>query len=244
MDCLPSVITAEEERQLAPVPTTPALPPAPPLSKKQRSVSVDYIYQKYLDVTVTTALFSNLTPSTAYRLRAKASSVSGWSAFCPSIEQKTTCYVPEAPEPVDVCKVSTNGLLLSWRPPCRDNGLPVEFYQIELLDAKMATTIATAEQASACATEEQKRVVESSPVTLKTPKKVTLQLQSPSATLPLLSPGTAHLHAKRLPTTTSTTSTSGTSTENSSAPTVAVKTSIASRFHRLIKHKNLQYLHK
>jgi hypothetical protein len=34
----------------------------------------------------------------------------------------TSCAVPNAPPPVEILKITTNGLLLSWHPPKNDNG--------------------------------------------------------------------------------------------------------------------------
>ncbi|OYX12304.1 MAG: hypothetical protein B7Z16_16745, partial [Algoriphagus sp. 32-45-6] len=115
---------------------------------------IDYIYQRYLDVSVNSVMFSNLMPSAEYTIRAKSCSLSGWSRFSPAITQKTKCYVPEPPDPVDIIKVSSNGLLLAWNKPYRDNGHQVDYYQIELIDAKMALPLMMEEQQGA--TEENK----------------------------------------------------------------------------------------
>jgi hypothetical protein len=215
LDCLPADTTAEQEGYLTPVPTSPALPPPVFAVNSVDSITarVQYIYQKYTDVEVTTVIFSNLTPATAYRIRGKCRSLSGWSHLSTPVVQQTLAYVPDPPDPVDICKISTNGLLLSWRAPRTDNGQAIDYYQIELMDAKMAEPIIEDETAS------QKGE------SVSTRPAVTFSPSVGPASAPLLSQQSTNIHAKRL-------------------PTGGPKTSVASRFHRLIKHKNLQFLHK
>lgn len=226
LDCLPMGLSPEEEVTLAPVPCTPALPPINPMRSHSHlhldvhfKPQIDYIYQKYLDVKITTAIFSNLMPSAEYTIRGKSCSLSGWSVFCPAVVQKTQCYVPEPPDPVDIIKISSNGLLLAWRPPYRDNGLKVDHYQIELIDAKMAIPVMEEE--------ESQKLTQ---VFAKSPKEATISDAHASGNdeaSQLLTQ--KNLHTKRLP-----------SAEGSGK----FKPGVASRFHRLIKHKNLQYLFK
>lgn len=232
LDCLPEDVTPEEEGHLTPVPCSPPLPPVVfPPGTVNTAVRIDYLYQKYTDVEVTQVMFSNLVPATTYRIRGKCRSLSGWSHFCPTILQRTLAYVPNAPDPVDICKVSTNGLLLSWRKPSTDNGLPVDFYQIELIDAKMAEPVMEIEEE-----EESRKVATGSAKPAVTflsqkpsPNSMTAGMNGPTSPtitpVPMVGQQSTNLHTKRL-------------------PTGGPKTSVASRFHRLIKHKNLNYLHK
>jgi len=233
VECLPVGLSAEEELTLTPVPCTPALPPINP-SRSQALLDVrpqiDYIYQKYLDVTVTSVMFSNLMPCAEYSLRAKCCSMSGWSRFSPSITQCTKAYVPEPPDPVDVIKVSSNGLLLAWRKPYRDNGQKVDHYQIELIDAKMGVAVMHEEflQSGKLAV----FATSSKNPSPAAPSSVSFSAEALSAsTQGSGSSGTKkqNLHTKRLPL-----------AEGSSK----MQPGVASRFHRLIKHKNLNYLFK
>jgi hypothetical protein len=218
IDCLPENITREEEGRLTPVPATPALPkPVFAPGSVNTAVRVDYIYQKYCGVDVTQALFSNLTPCMPYRIRGKCYSVSGWSHFCAPIVASTVPYVPSTPDPVDICKISTNGLLLSWRKPERDNGSPIDFYQIELIFAKMAMPVPDADGANEESGNDEK------PAPLSTGVSFNLPPSTDGAVL--VSQQSTNLLTKKL-------------------PAVTPKVSVASRFHRLIKHKNLGYLHK
>ena len=90
--------------------------------------------------------FVGLIPSKEYNIRVKSRSLAGWSRYCRPVTFSTKPHVPDQPDPVEIIKVSTNGLLLHWHPPLRSNGFPVEFYQLELVEAKksMATAIADA----------------------------------------------------------------------------------------------------
>lgn len=238
MECLPEDLTAEESALLTPVPSSPPLPPLPTdLDRSLLKVKMDYIYQKYTNETITTVMFTNLIPSTTYCIRAKAFSVSGWSKFCRIVSQKTLAYVPDAPDPVDICKISTNGLLLSWYKPVRDNGMPVDFYQIELMDAKMAIPVMEQESGkiitgSDVATSD---TVASPGHTGKfssgSPPPVSLPGHHTAIGSHQGSQNSSHQHKHhRL--------------QHKRLPTNPVKAGVASRFHRLLKHKNLQYLHK
>jgi hypothetical protein len=218
VDCLPEDITREEESLLTPVPATPALPkPILAPGRANSAVRVDYLHQKYCGVDVTQAMFSNLTPCMPYRIRGKCYSVSGWSHFCAPIIASTVPYVPNTPDPVDICKISTNGLLLSWRKPERDNGSPIDFYQIELIFAKMAMPVPDAEDGTENAGNEHPPP---SPGV-----SFALPVSSDSCGAVLVGQQSTNLLTKKL-------------------PAVTPKVSVASRFHRLIKHKNLAYLHK
>jgi len=221
VDCLPVGLSPEEELTLTPVPCTPALPPVNLQRSQARLVvrpQIDYIYQKYLDVSVTTVMFSNLMPSAEYTIRAKSCSLSGWSRFSPAVIQRTNCYVPEPPDPVDIIKVSSNGLLLAWNKPYRDNGHQVDYYQIELIDAKMAIPLMMEEAGAS-----------------KQDIKATVHATAKHVTNSVSSQSNSHgqgqnLHKlKRLPL-----------VEGSSK----LQPGVASRFHRFIKHKKLHYLFK
>jgi len=46
----------------------------------------------------------------------------------------TLCGAPDAPPTVEILKVVSNGLLLSWLPPKRDNGMQILLYEVEIID--------------------------------------------------------------------------------------------------------------
>ena len=79
-------------------------------------------------------IFYHLYPHCTYRLRIRCHSVSGWSSWSSWVCGKTLAHQTEAPLPVEVCKVSTNSLILRWFAPKRDNGYPVDYYDMEVVD--------------------------------------------------------------------------------------------------------------
>lgn len=81
-------------------------------------------------------MFTNLLPDVVYVIRAKCFSLAGWSDFCKPIRPITVSYVPDIPDPLEICKVTTNGVLLQWHPPLRTNGRKVDYYQLEVIDAR------------------------------------------------------------------------------------------------------------
>lgn len=84
------------------------------------------------------AHFSSLYPSTVYRLSVKTRSLAGWSAYGNAFLHKTLSSVPEPPPKLEILKVTMNSLLAHWHPPYRNNGHPVNLYQLEVLDYKLA----------------------------------------------------------------------------------------------------------
>lgn len=91
------------------------------------------------DIVYTTLLhwqYKNLTPFRTHRIRIKAQSVSGWSAWSSWVYCKTLAFQPTPPEPVEVLKVTYNAMLLHWFPPIRENGFPTLFYELEIADYK------------------------------------------------------------------------------------------------------------
>jgi hypothetical protein len=88
--------------------------------------------------TITTHLhhftYTGLFPSCLYRFRIRCRSVSGWSEWGAWTFGKTLAHRAEAPLPLEVRKVSVNGMVLTWFPPKRDNGFPIDFYQLEIAD--------------------------------------------------------------------------------------------------------------
>jgi hypothetical protein len=78
--------------------------------------------------------YRDLYPSCQYRFRIRCRSASGWSEFNSWIFGKTLAHRAEAPLPLEVRKISVNGMVFTWFPPKRDNGFPIDFYQLELAD--------------------------------------------------------------------------------------------------------------
>ncbi len=77
----------------------------------------------------------NLYPATPYHFYVKVRSLSGWTEYSRPFLYHTLASRPEPPSPIEVIKITTNGLLLTWHAPVRDNGHALDFYQIELIDA-------------------------------------------------------------------------------------------------------------
>ena len=91
-------------------------------------------------------MFTNLLPDVVYIIRAKCFSLAGWSDFCKPIQPVTVSYVPDIPDPLQICKVTTNGVLLQWHPPLRTNGRKVDHYQLEVIDARSTGSVEGAPQ--------------------------------------------------------------------------------------------------
>ena len=91
-------------------------------------------------------MFTNLLPDVVYIIRAKCFSLAGWSDFCKPIQPVTVSYVPDIPDPLQICKVTTNGVLLQWHPPLRTNGKKVDHYQLEVIDARSTGSVEVAPQ--------------------------------------------------------------------------------------------------
>ena len=233
IDCLPDSFGEAEEAQLEPVPASPATvaPHAHTLGDGENEKEdtfgaplLDYIHRKFTDMGVERVSFTNLTPACRYRIRTKCRSLSGWSKFCQTITVTTLCYVPDPPEPVDICKVSTNGLLLSWQRPHSENGLSIDYYQIELIDAKMAIPIMEMEEQ------------EQEPKSTDKEKRVAAGGTDRGGVTCAASTGgsknnSSSILNKRLPMT--------------GVPAAATeKKGVASKWHRLVRHKNLLHLNK
>jgi hypothetical protein len=91
-------------------------------------------------------MFTNLLPDVVYVIRAKCFSLAGWSDFCKPIQPITVSYVPDIPDPLEICKVTTNGVLLQWHPPLRTNGRKVDYYQLEVIDARSTGSVEVIQQ--------------------------------------------------------------------------------------------------
>ena len=44
---------------------------------------------------------------------------------------------PAEPPPVEMLRLSTNAVYLTWHPPAHDNGAKIDLYQLELIDCEM-----------------------------------------------------------------------------------------------------------
>lgn len=97
-------------------------------------VPMDYEHPLSTEAPTQSVKFTNLISSTAYRFIVKCRSLSGWCNYSQPVVFYTLAWMPEKPAPMEVIKVTTNGLLLTWQPPIRNNGYPVDFYQIEILE--------------------------------------------------------------------------------------------------------------
>lgn len=76
----------------------------------------------------------NLRPSTGHGFLLRSRSLAGWSQPTSKLIHFTMASVPDPPPPVEVLKVTSNGMLIHWHPTPFENGGVVDFYQIELID--------------------------------------------------------------------------------------------------------------
>lgn len=120
---------------------------SPPINRSHTPIIVEYCVEfqivemmddlhdpPLLYTSLTHCSFNHLTPSRVHRARIKCRAASGWSGFSTWFYVKTIAFHPEPPLPVETVKVSINALLLHWFPPIRDNGFPVDFYELEIAD--------------------------------------------------------------------------------------------------------------
>ncbi len=70
----------------------------------------------------------------------KCRTVSGWSDWSNWFFAKTLAFQPESPLPLEIRKVSVNGVMLTWFKPKRDNGHAIDHYQIEVADSHTIET--------------------------------------------------------------------------------------------------------
>ena len=80
----------------------------------------------------------NLLPSTGHEFCVRSRSQAGWSAPTVKIVGFTISCPPDAPPPVEVLKITTNGIVIGWNNPMRDNGAPVDMFQLEVIDSETA----------------------------------------------------------------------------------------------------------
>ena len=250
---LATVVFTVPEGALVPVPCSPALPPSP-LYDENAPSPLDYIYQKYIDATKPTSVrFTNLLPCSTYCIRLKCRSLSGWSVFSKRIiVQETLAYVPEPPEPVDICKISTNGLLLQWMKPHRDNGLPVDYYQIELIDAKLAVPIMQQERQAEIernrARDERnaaKNVVSTTAAASSSAGKARQKMMHnrlPTASASTTALPTGVDDESSVVSVAAKANTNALASSSTSVVGASEKRGVASKWHRLIRHKNIHLL--
>ena len=81
---------------------------------------------------------TDLLPSTGHEFCVRSRSLAGWSQPTVKIVGFTTSCPPDAPPPVEVLKITTNGIVLGWNNPLRDNGAPVDLFQLEVIDSETA----------------------------------------------------------------------------------------------------------
>ena len=77
----------------------------------------------------------NLPPATGHSFKIISHSISGMSPASAKVIHFTLPDVPVAPNPIELLKISKNGLFLSWHPPKYDNGSKVSMYQVQIRSA-------------------------------------------------------------------------------------------------------------
>lgn len=120
----------------------------PPINRSHTPMIVEYCVEfqivemmddlqdpPLLYTSLTHCTFHHLTSSRVHRARLKCRAASGWSHYSAWFYVKTLAYHPERPLPVEIVKVSINAMLLHWFPPIRENGFPVDFYELEVADS-------------------------------------------------------------------------------------------------------------
>ena len=78
----------------------------------------------------------NLLPATGHNFMIYSKSLSGWSAPSSKVTYFTLPDRPSTPPPVEIYRITNNGLLFACLPPKRDNGSAVSMYEVEVVDYK------------------------------------------------------------------------------------------------------------
>lgn len=78
----------------------------------------------------------NLLPATGHSFFIYSKSLAGWSLPSSKITYFTLPDRPTPPPPVEIHKITTNGILFACLPPFRENGSSVIYYEVEVIDSK------------------------------------------------------------------------------------------------------------
>eukprot|EP01038_Epipyxis_sp_PR26KG_P006935 gene6935-9489_t len=79
-----------------------------------------------------------LMPNMQYSFKVRCRSKSGWSDFSKLSKGWTLPSRPSAPPPVEIIKISVNGLLTTFYPSDRMNGSEIDHYQLEVVDYNLS----------------------------------------------------------------------------------------------------------
>jgi hypothetical protein len=79
---------------------------------------------------------TDLLPATGHNFMIYVKSLAGWSAPSSKLTYFTLPDRPSTPPPVEIFRITNNGLLFSCLPPKRDNGSRVAMYEVEVIDYK------------------------------------------------------------------------------------------------------------
>ena len=74
----------------------------------------------------------NLDPASGHAFSIMSRSIAGWSGASSKLIHFTKPFTPTTPEPLEVLRVSMNGLFVAWFPSAFDNGQRIDFYEIDL----------------------------------------------------------------------------------------------------------------
>lgn len=88
-------------------------------------------------VTETNVTFSSLFSASTYKFRVVSHSAAGWGDWSNWIEASTLANKPSRPLGVEIKKVAKNGIFLNWSKNFRDNGFPIDFYEIEIMKSSI-----------------------------------------------------------------------------------------------------------
>lgn len=94
-----------------------------------------YGHGQQFETTETTFTVNNLHPASGHSFVFYSRSISGVSKLstCMTIHF-TLCTVPDQPPPVELLKVTKNGMLLNWHDPESDNGANLLLWELEVVD--------------------------------------------------------------------------------------------------------------
>lgn len=80
----------------------------------------------------TNITITNLNPASGHGFSVMSRSIAGWSKPSSKLIHFTNPFTPTKPAPLELIRITVNALFVTWFPPDFDNGLRVDFYEIDL----------------------------------------------------------------------------------------------------------------
>lgn len=122
-------------------PTLPSTHYASILNYHIECYALQLNHKQIRSTTHTTYEFNQLLPAGEYLFRIWCESIAGWSPVSPSVCFFTSPAVPSAPPPIELHKVTTNGIYITWHASLYTYGSAIDDYELELMQTGAATQV-------------------------------------------------------------------------------------------------------